>query len=291
MYARMIENAQFDELGGLRLNAGSLDEVEKLAAYGKREEEGGDKEYPYRNLSLIFNKKQNKVVGAVDPNFALVQHGEVLNAIGDGVKSIGFPFKGATQVSGDGTYATGVVLFTDTPKTQVTPGEVFQFGVEWRNSVDGSGALSLRGYRHRLRCSNGATSTEYLGEWSERHTAKARDLLEAIPGHILEVLQNSEQYEKLWAAADAQEVRMNDAPLILNGVGFPKNGIMDVIANIHTYEPTVSEKLTRARLYEAANYWSNHVQKTDVRSSQKTLDKLSTLLETDITKLVTRVSQ
>lgn len=289
-YARMLERPQFTDLAGLEVAAAKLPVMAKVPLVAKIDRQ----ERPYTRRVAVYNTATQTIVGDVDPSFKLVQHADVVRKVGDGLRTLGLPFKGTTFSTPDGTYATAVVALLDdeAPDTAGAEkvGHVFQMAVEVRNALDASGAYTINGVAIRKVCGNGRVARDILGSWTARHTNGVEELLAATPQRVVDVVDRAGVYERFWRAADEEEVLWPDVPLLLKAAGLPERGINDIFTNLREFEPLARERLTRARLHEGASYWVNHHHRGDVRRGQALAEKIHILLEVEPEKLLAKIT-
>lgn len=301
-YGKLLKEPAFANLEGYEREAKTLPRLEKLPLFTRVPSAtpgAANEERRYERREALFNTRTRMIVNDVDPRFKLVQHQEVADAVFAALQNAPVTdFKGGFMVNKDGTHAAGFVMLLDRPHEGFAPrepgspvrvGEVFRSGIEWSNHLDGTGMLRFQGIVERVACSNGRIAPTVLGEISVTHMGSVEQTLAELPQGVADILSKCAKYANIWQDADAELVRLNDVPLLLKGIGLPDGGITAVVGNMHKYEPLTRDRLTRATLHEAANYWLNHESNLNWERLRTLTAKAHVLMETKLDRLMEAV--
>lgn len=140
-----------------------------------------------KNKKVVVRESNGlEVVAIVGKNFALVPNEVVEEMVDKAITAYGLTKLKRSTDKYENTLR--IDLLTDKVK-EVEVGDIVQFGVSVRNSIDGTSALAVDLFSYRLKCKNGATARDTDMSYSVRHIGDARELLKYFNRALGEVME------------------------------------------------------------------------------------------------------
>lgn len=125
------------------------------------------------NLQAIVNEATGLPVGVVSPDYALIQHADVLHAAAEGLTRLGIPVAGCevtVELSPQGEQMVARFTVPGLPRAQPQDGHPLLPTVMLCNSVDGKSALRANLGWFRMICMNGLVIPYAGASLRRRHT-------------------------------------------------------------------------------------------------------------------------
>ncbi|MFA5152472.1 MAG: hypothetical protein WC554_07945 [Clostridia bacterium] len=233
VWSRLVKNPQFSNTQGMMDCIKTLPVAEMVIP---KSPEGIDL-VDYR---LTRNKDTLAPYGIVSSAYGLLQHYEVAVPMLDAVEEHGLTPYGGFREPMPGRMVASSFFKEESMMREVRVGDVVAFGFEWFNGQDGMMGYGLKGMAMRLRCTNGMTSTEFLGAFREVHFKNHTEGVKRFAGAIENIMKGIPSYEK--AVASAAETRIPFAELrpLLVGAGLSIRMADDVGSELPGLVPDVS---------------------------------------------------
>lgn len=139
--------------------------------------------------------KEGEVVAIVGRNFALIPNELVEEMVEKAI--IGYGLTKLRVMRGRYGHSIRIDLLTERQK-EVKVGDIVQYGVSVRNSIDGTSSLAVDLLSYRLACRNGAVMRSKDMTFATRHIGNPRELLEAFHKALAETLEQFEYLHSLY---------------------------------------------------------------------------------------------
>jgi hypothetical protein len=140
----------------------------------------------------IINKRTDKLVTVVSDHYHLVQHSEMIDAVGDAISRLNL--NAVAKVIDGGNKVFVDINFPDV-RLIVSEGEEFIGGIRLVNSFDKSTGIMVLPQIQRLVCKNGMVlSRNWIKVLNVRHTSKlAKDFEVIIPQIIADMVNGCDK--------------------------------------------------------------------------------------------------
>ncbi|MEM2966826.1 MAG: DUF932 domain-containing protein [Candidatus Nitrosocaldus sp.] len=226
-----------------------------------------------RNINGLYNGLE--VVAIVGNNFALIPNEIVAEMTDKTIDAYGL--KQLHKHTDKKGYALRIDLVSDITG-EVRKGDIVQFGVSVRNSIDGTSSLGADFFSYRLICKNGAVARDTELTYSIRHIGDPKELLSVFHKSLGRVLERADAYLTLYKKMSEVEMTKEHARKLLS-LGLPpiyyeKAGI---VSNDDKIE--ISEGTTLWEAFNGITYVTTHISRA------------SPLQKSSITSRVHRVMQ
>ncbi|MEM2857307.1 MAG: DUF932 domain-containing protein [Candidatus Nitrosocaldaceae archaeon] len=106
-------------------------------------------------------------------------------------------------------------------KAEVKVGDIVQFGVSVRNSIDGSSSLAVDLFSYRLRCKNGATARDPSISFTARHIGDPRELVKEFHKALATVIEHIDTLLNLYRRMTEIRLTKEGAEKLIR-LGFPE---------------------------------------------------------------------
>lgn len=264
----------FADLASLRNHAAALDRAEEIKPfwYG----EAKDQQVP--GWKGIYNVDKGKFVTAVDSDYNIIQHRELVVEATTAMSNLGL--QGTAKVGDSGNVVFVDITFPGT-KLGVAQGEEFFAGLRLINSYNKGTGIIIAPRYERLVCSNGMTMpSRMIQSFSVKHTSKlAQEFAAAIPVILKEMIEFEPRLKALVEEGIADSIEYSLMKQILASM---------VTADKHmeAIEALLPANPTRWDLYNAFTHYATHDQQIKPTMEQRLLTKAQVLLDTPLAQLV-----
>jgi len=164
------------------------------------------------------NKNELEVVAIVGRSFALVPNELVEEMTEKAITAYGLTMLTKRQDRYENTIRIDLL---SERKAEVKVGDIVQFGVSIRNSIDGSSSLAVDLFSYRLRCKNGATARETDLSFAAKHIGDPRELVQTFHRALARTLEKFDTLLNLYRRMTEIKLTKEGAEKLVR-LGFPQ---------------------------------------------------------------------
>lgn len=164
------------------------------------------------------NKNELEVVAIVGRSFALIPNELVEDMTEKAITAYGLTMLTKKKDRYENTIR--IDLLTDRSEA-VRIGDIVQFGVSVRNSIDGSSSLAVDLFSYRLRCKNGATARDPSISFTARHIGDPRELVKEFHKALATVMEHFDTLLNLYRRMTEIRLTKEGAERLIR-LGFPE---------------------------------------------------------------------
>lgn len=162
-----------------------------------------------RRKKVILRQKNGlEVVAIVGKNFALIPNEFVEDMTEKAIAGYGLT---RLKVMKDRYENTLRIDLLTEKRAEVRKGDIVQFGVSIRNSIDGTSALAVDLFSYRLVCKNGATAKSADLTFTARHIGDPRELVKEFHKALAQVLERFDTLLQLYRKMAVTKLDMDKA--------------------------------------------------------------------------------
>ncbi len=297
-FGMLLDNPQFEDLGGFASAMDGLDTADKreiYLAYRPVEPTGEGTDFVRaKDMNAMISRKTGDVLSIVSDAYKPVQDREIVDPLFDvaqarGLKTVGtFPTWGGTRIS------RGYVVFANPEFTvrllEDYPDDVM-LGIKWWNAHTRESGFGAEVFGVRTICVNYCLWGHIVGRFSQIHMGDVESVLASYEKLVDAALNASPILTDLVSRAISVEVEKKAIPDLLWGIQMPIKAIETISADVAGWVPEVKDLgLNAWTLYNATTAYlsyqpagGTHLTQTEYRSRQAIR-----LLEEDHDRLIVK---
>ncbi len=212
-----------------------------------------NKKVVLKNRATLYDDEL-EVVAIVGKNFALVPNELVEDMVEKAVNAYDLQILAKKR----DRYENSIRIDLLSPKIgEVEVGDIIQFGVSIRNSIDGSSSLAVDAFSYRLKCKNGATARIEDTTFAVKHIGNPEELVKAFNKALGEALERADRLLTLYHS-------MNRARLTKEGLyrlidlRFPRKYYRLLPINIEKESIELVEEVSLWQAFNSITYMITH---------------------------------